>query len=96
MADTHKCIIGLISCYADGDLVTLDDLKKHIDGKIEFNAFLESDPIYRVRPDLRATVYTLKDYADRRKNTDLTRFTYCPDCGKRIDWKAIKEGTEHV
>ena len=35
--------------------------------------------------------YKLADYADRRKSTDLTRFTYCPYCGKKIDWKKIRE-----
>ena len=34
-------------------------------------------------------LHTLKQYADRRRSTDLTRFSFCPDCGKRIDWKSI-------
>ena len=36
-------------------------------------------------------LFTLKQYADRRRSTDLTRFSFCPDCGKRIDWKSIAE-----
>lgn len=36
--------------------------------------------------------YSLSDYCDKRKSTDLTQFNYCPFCGKKIDWKAIKDG----
>ena len=39
--------------------------------------------------------FTLSDYCDKRKSTDMTQFNYCPFCGKEIDWKAIKkEGAE--
>ena len=38
------------------------------------------------------TTFSLNDYCDKRKSTDLTRFNYCPICGKKIDWKAIKGG----
>ncbi len=38
--------------------------------------------------------YTLKDYADRRKSTNLRRFEFCPICGKKIDWKKIKKEKE--
>lgn len=35
--------------------------------------------------------YSFEDYCDRRKSTNLTRFEFCPYCGKKIDWKKIKE-----
>ena len=73
------CYIGLINDYADTCLVTLDELKAHI-------RFLKE---YR-SPYLNWGVYELNDYCDKRRNTDLTRFEYCPMCGKKIDWKAIK------
>ena len=39
--------------------------------------------------------YSFKDYCDKRKSTNLTRFEFCPYCGKKIDWKKIKsEGNE--
>ena len=34
--------------------------------------------------------YSFKDYCDKRKSTNLTRFEFCPYCGKKIDWKKIK------
>ena len=39
----------------------------------------------------KSTIYTLEDYADRRKSTNITRFEYCPCCGEKINWKSIKE-----
>lgn len=32
------------------------------------------------------------NYCDKRTSTNLTQFNYCPLCGKKIDWKAIKGG----
>ena len=37
------------------------------------------------------TKYTLLDYTDKRKSTNLVRFDYCPYCGHRINWKEIRE-----
>ena len=36
--------------------------------------------------------WMLKDYADGRKSTNLRRFKFCPECGEKIDWKAIRKG----
>ena len=38
----------------------------------------------------KESIYTMKDYADKRKSTNITRFEYCPHCGEKIDWKKIK------
>ena len=70
----HECVIGIRYDYDNTDLVTLEDLKRHINYPF------------------RNTAWSLKDYCDKRKNTDLTRFDYCPYCGKKIEWKKIKEG----
>lgn len=75
----HECIIGMRNDYENTDIVTLEELKDHI----------QRDKEYRSPyPDWQT--YELSDYCDKRKNTDLTRFEYCPMCGKKIDWKAIK------
>lgn len=82
-------VIGLLH-YADGSkLCTLADLKNHIKEMEEYRKFLDSDPDWG---KLRVKVYTLEDYCER--DTDLTRFNYCPVCGKKIDWKGIKGGRE--
>jgi len=71
--------------------VTLDELKNHIEDQKEYNRSLRDDPALCNCESLYAKVFTLKQYADRRRSTDLTRFSFCPDCGKRIDWKSIAE-----
>jgi hypothetical protein len=86
----HECIIGLLHHNEYSELVTLTDLKKHIKDQIEFNQYLDEDPIFRDVTELRAKVWTLKNYGDWRKSTDLTRFCYCPECGTHIDWRTIR------
>lgn len=77
---TCEHIIGMIYDYDNTSLATLNELKEHI--KHEETQYIH---FWRGHKP-----YTLIDYADKRKNTDLTRFNYCPNCGKEIDWKAIK------
>ena len=85
------CYIGVLHRPEYSSLVTLDELKTHIESQKEFNRSLRADPVFRNCLGLYVKVFTLKQYADRRRSTDLTRFSFCPDCGKRIDWKSIAE-----
>lgn len=86
----HDCVIGLIHHYDNTRLVTLYDLKEHIKEAAEFNAYLKSEGLEHA-VWLYRREWSLKDYCDKRRNTDLTRFEYCPYCGKEIEWKKIKE-----
>ena len=81
-----ECWIGVLYDYDDTHLVTSDQLKQHIN---DTNYFAEL--WNKVHKEKRKT-YSLSDYCNKRKSTDLTRFNYCPLCGKKIDWKAIKGG----
>ena len=85
----HDCFIGLLNGYGGGDLTTVEDLKLVIAERLRFNANCKEDglPICR-------TVWSLKEYCDKRRSTDLTRFDCCPMCGKKIEWKRIKEDAE--
>ena len=77
----HECIVGMRNDYENTDVVTLEELKDRIQRDKECrNTYIDWQ------------TYELSDYCDKRKNTDLTRFEYCPMCGKKIDWKAIKKG----
>lgn len=50
----------------------------------------KDDPIYgRMLRSCR--IYRLEDYFDKRKSVNMKRFSYCPECGKKIDWKKLKE-----
>lgn len=73
----HECFIGVKHNYSSTDLITLDDLMRNL------RAYLS-------KPNI--TQYTLEDYCDRRKSTNVFNFDFCPVCGKKIDWKAIKRG----
>ena len=90
----HKCVIGLLHDYDATYLVSLDGLKEHIQENIQHNEWLNKDPVFKDCEELKSKVWSLSDYADKRKSTNLTRFDFCPECGKKIDWKAIKSGAE--
>ena len=72
-------------------MTTLDGLKIHIKESLYLKQAFETDPLY-VGYNHGIKGWTLADYCDKRKNPDLTRFEYCPMCGRKIDWKAIKIG----
>lgn len=86
-----KCYIGIINDYDNTSLTTIDGLKLHIKESLELKHAFETDPLY-VGYKHGINGWTLADYCDKRKNTDLTRFEYCPMCGRKIDWKSIKSG----
>lgn len=86
--EKHECYIGIQYDYDNTDLVTLAALKEYIESE---KRLAESHKDSEWWQSL-CSKYTLADYCDRRKSTDLTRFNYCPVCGKKIDWKAIKRG----
>ena len=86
-----KCYIGIINDYENTRMTTLDGLKLHIKESLYLKQAFETDPLY-VGYNHGIKGWTLADYCDKRKNTDFTRFEYCPMCGRKIDWKAIKKG----
>ena len=81
-----ECWIGVRYDYENTDLVTLADLKEHIESNNEMVEFWQTHGFPAAKEK------KLVDYCDKRKSTDLTQFNYCPMCGKKIDWKAIKGG----
>ena len=85
----HECIIGLLHDDHYDELVTIKDLFEEI--KIQSTVYNDLCDMYKKYFNKKPKApYTLKDYCDRRKSTNLTRFEYCPYCGKKIDWKKIK------
>ncbi len=85
----HECVIGLLHHYEEGELATLARVKEHIVDRADHNIQMRALGIES--PWLYKKEWSLRDYADKRKSTNLTRFDYCPECGKKIDWKAIRE-----
>lgn len=80
----HECVIGILQTWDRREMVTLDDLQDDIDRNIKFEAGRYD------RCGVRDYVYTLRDYGDLRKKTNLRRFLYCPECGNKIDWGMIR------
>ena len=85
-----ECYIGIINDYDNTAMTTLAGLKQHIKDKVELKQAFERDLLFRDY-NHGVKLWVLSEYCDKRKSTDLTRFDYCPMCGKKIDWKAIKE-----
>ena len=83
-----ECIIGIRYDYESTDITTLAELKEHIESEKRLAESHKDSEWWQSM----CSKYTLEDYCDKRKSTDLTRFNYCPLCGKKIDWKAIKGG----
>lgn len=87
----HECVIGLLGFDEYAMLATISHLKDHIADRVRQNKYLREVGIES--KFLYYKEWSLRDYADKRKNTNLTRFDYCPECGNKIDWGAIrKEG----
>ena len=86
-----KCnhIVGLLYDYEDTEVITIDELIQLINNRIEIKTKFEKDAQYAAC-NIPVKCWTLDDYADRRKNTDMRRFDFCPLCGEKIDWKALK------
>lgn len=49
------------------------------------------DELLEIQFTASKSVYTIDDLLDFRKSTNLTKFKYCPECGKKIDWEKIKK-----
>lgn len=81
-----ECYIGIKYDYENTELVTLAELKGYIEREKRLSEYHKNSDWWQSM----CNKYTLDDYCDKRKSTDLTRFNYCPFCGKRIDWKTIK------
>ena len=96
---SHECFVGVINDYENTEMVTLNELKRHIRDTSELIESLKKDKLFR-DTIINCRAWTLIDYCDKRKSTDLTRFEHCPMCGKKIDWKAIRtmgtKGTENL
>lgn len=82
----HEHIIGLLHKTEYSELCTKSMLNREIEDRIEINGYAE-----KYAPELKETVWTIKDYADKRKSTNLTRFDCCPYCGEKINWKKLSQ-----
>lgn len=83
-------ILGLLRHTDYCELVDFERLAQHIRHRIEWNEMLRHDPNFAELMYFAKPEFTMCDYADWRRSTNLTRFKHCPMCGSRIDWKSLK------
>lgn len=53
----------------------------------EYSPLVTLSDLVEMQPD---SIYTMAMLTDNRYNTCLRRFKYCLECGKKIDWEAIR------
>ena len=87
----HNCIIGVLNKEDSYLLSTIEDLKEEIEDRIKFNEYAKQYDV-----NLLYKIYQLHDYMDKRKSTNLTRFDFCPQCGKKIEWKRMKDNCQNT
>ena len=83
----HKCVIGFLYDYDNTREVTFDDICKYVDERKELYEAFKDDPIYK---NIAHMPKPVSDYCDLRKSR-MRHFAYCPDCGKKVDWKKLRE-----
>lgn len=91
MNECKDCTIGLLHKSQDWfDFSTEDDLKEHITNRERFVSHIREK--YKESFDERVwgKTWSWEEYCDKRVSTDLTRFNFCPWCGKTIDWRKMK------
>ena len=55
----------------------------------EYSYLVSLEELFQETKDTR-NKYTMKDYSDRRRSTNLQRFNFDPFTGKKIDWNVVK------
>lgn len=88
MCKSH--LVGILYNQAGAREVTFRDLREHV--KMLEDIVEEFREISRLKRKI--THYTMKDYTDRKKETNLSRFNFCPVCGEKIDWAMLDGGAE--
>ena len=81
-AEPCECIIGLYYNSEDANLVTLKELKEKIKENKQYNEYIARN--YSELSHVKLPEYSLRDYFDGRKSTNLTRFKHCPMCGRPL------------
>ena len=82
-------MIGVLFKNEGSYLVTYSRLKQMTDEDHAFDKMMKLDPLYS--EFYIGSKYTLKDYLDKRKRTNLQRFDFCPYCGEEIDWHGLRK-----
>jgi len=78
VSNSCNCFIGFLS----GEEVKKSDIKRQVDDIVRLQPELKKYGMLNGEPQ------TAKQIVDGRKRY-LSRFSYCPYCGEKIDWKTV-------
>ena len=91
MAAICNHVIGLWNDFDNTDTITLNGLKRKVKEQEEiYEHFRDNGVIGEYYMERFKPKWTLNDYFDKRKMTNLERFNFCPICGHEINWKGMK------
>ena len=86
----ENCVIGVLTGDGSGRLMTFPALLKHIERQQELNRMLSSEKIKVVTDGMLrkpVQVFSVEDYMEGQKHTDLLRFSCCPICGHPLNFR---------
>ena len=78
VSNSCDCFIGFLS----GEDIRLSDIKRQVEDVVKLQPELKKYGLLKGEP------LTAKQLVDGRKGY-ISRFNFCPYCGKYIDWKTI-------
>ena len=81
----HNHFIGLFYDWEETYMVTLKQLKGKVEDIKKRNDFLRKNNISEYLDEYE----NLEDFLDNRKSTSFKRFSYCPVCGEKINYRKI-------
>jgi hypothetical protein len=78
VSNSCDCFIGFLS----GEDIKLSDIKRQVEDVVKLQSELKKYGLLKGEP------LTAKQLVDGRKGY-ISRFNFCPYCGKTIDWKTV-------
>lgn len=89
----HECVIGIWYYDEGAELYTVDDLKRLVKDFKERATRLREAVCFEEaeKYDAIANAYFDNQEDTDFKDTYFEHFDYCPYCGKKIDWKGLRE-----
>ena len=92
----HECVIGLWHYDEGAELYDFEDLERLIKSLKERAARLREEGDTEEAEKYKKIA---NSYFDNQEDTDFAdiyfeHFDYCPYCGKKIDWKGLRDNAD--
>lgn len=89
-------VIGIIYDYDDAISVTYDFIIKQYEENLNTALYFKNNPRHDVcgglylQGAMRRIETTKPSKMFDKRNNMMKRFDFCPECGEKIDWKALR------